>query len=244
MRRHYLQEKITNKSREISQKIRENRAKIMRNALILIIVLFFVGILLFYVEQTFESPRDAADKIKGLGLLGPVVTIAIIALEVVVAPIPGALIAVAAGYAFGVWWGTLISYIGNIIGTAIAFFISRSFGRPLVERLVSRKKLNTYDNFFHNRGTVVLWLGFIFPVFPSDIISFVVGLSRIRFRDFIMIISLAYIPNMLLLNYFGATLYESGLGKDTIYIAAFFVFMLILGFMAYLFLKKDTDSKG
>jgi len=224
--------------------LRKKIAFIIRDIIILLIFIALIGVLLVYLEQTFESPRQAADTIRGLGAIGPLVVIAIITLEVVVAPIPGYLIAIASGYAFGGLLGAVYTYIGNIIGTAIAFSLSQRFGRPLVEKLIRKKKLDFYDSFFQEHGKIALWLGFLFPVFPSDIIAFATGLSDMKFRDFMFIVSIAYIPNMLLLNYFGAAIYESGFSPGTIFFGAFLLLMLVISFIVYLFWRKRIERKS
>jgi uncharacterized membrane protein YdjX (TVP38/TMEM64 family) len=223
---------------EIAKQIRRN----IWSIIIFLVILAIIGASIFFFQKTFESPKDAADKIRDLGALGPLVVITLIALEVVIAPIPGYVIAIASGYAFGIWWGALYSYLGNIIGTAIAFFISRRYGRPLVEKIIKKKQLIVYDSFFKEKGKPMLWLAYLFPVFPADIISFVTGLSDIKWKDFMIIVSIAYIPNMLFLNYFGATLYESGFRGNAIFFALFLGIVVIFSYFYYISLKKKKTK--
>jgi uncharacterized membrane protein YdjX (TVP38/TMEM64 family) len=225
---------------EITRQIRKN----IWNIIIFLIILAIIGGVIFFFQKTFESPKDAADKIREFGALGPVVVITLIAFEVVIAPIPGYVIAIASGYAFGALWGTLYSYIGNIIGTTIAFFISRKFGRPLVEKIIKKNQLATYDSFFKEKGKPMLWLAYLFPVFPADIISFVTGLSDIRWKDFMIIISIAYLPNMLFLNYFGATLYNSGFRGNAIFFMLFIGIVVIFSYFYYISLKRKKIRSG
>jgi len=203
-------------------------------------MLVVLGVLLYHIQKSFGSPREAADKLRSLGAIGPIAIVLFIIMEVVVAPIPGYFIAVASGYAFGIVWGTLYSYVGNIIGTAIAFLLSRHVGRPLVERLVNRNKLGRYDTFFKESGRLALWFAFLFPIFPADIMSFVTGLSDMRFREFMFIAIVAYLPNMLMLNYFGSVLYESGLGVKALVSASAFLFCAVFGSFLYRHIKKGT----
>ncbi len=195
-------------------------------------VLLIIGIVFYFVNISFTNPLEVRDYIQGFGAWGPFVVIGLIILEVVLAPIPGVIIAVGSGAAFGAFYGTLYSYIGNIAGTTIAFFLSRRFGRPLVKRFVKEDKLDYYDRFFRDRGIYTLWVAYIFPVFPSDIISFVTGLSDLRFRKFFMIIAIGYLPNMLLLNYFGDTIINYGLGLTTIMFGAFLGLIFLLGLLS------------
>lgn len=219
------------------------KKELIKNAIVIVVILIIVGILLFYVQRTFESPRDAADKLRGLGSLGPLVLISLMILEVMVAPLPGGLLFIASGYAFGTGWGTLFSYIGQIAGTLIAFFISRRFGRPIVERLVKKEKLDYYDCFFQRGGKVVLWVGYLIPIFPTDIMTFVTGMSNIDWKKFMIIPAIAFIPNLFLHNYFGATLYQSGVAEKTLIFGLALLFLLLVSISAYFYTKKKIITK-
>ena len=43
--------------------------------------------------------------------------------------LPGGIIAVGGGFFFGLWWGFLVVFAGNVVGTAISFALSRSIAR-------------------------------------------------------------------------------------------------------------------
>ncbi|MFH1332435.1 MAG: TVP38/TMEM64 family protein [archaeon] len=219
------------------------KKELIINAVVILIILTLIGVLLFYIQRTFESPGAAAEQIRNLGPLGPLVVITLIILEVIVAPVPGALLYVAAGYAFGTLWGTIFSYVGQIIGTTIAFFISRRFGRPIVERLVKKEKLDYYDCFFQQGGKIVLWVAYLIPIFPADTVTFVTGMSNMDWKKFIIIPVIAFIPNLFLHNYFGATLYQSGIGQKTIIFGLGLVFLLLISLIVFFFTRKRFTKK-
>ncbi|MFH1210446.1 MAG: TVP38/TMEM64 family protein [archaeon] len=243
----HMRDRINNM--KIKQHVRDRLDKLpplqilIRNFIILVLALFLIGLLLIYIQNSFESPKDAAEKIRSLGVFGPIAVILLIILEVVVAPIPGVLISVASGYAFGTYLGTVFSYIGNIIGTAIAFFLARKFGRPLVERLTRKEKLDMYDCFFKQSGNILIFTVYLFPIFPTDIISFVIGLSNISWKKFMVIISIAYIPNMLILNYIGATLFESSIAANSPILFILVLLAIAMGVGIYFYVKKKMSTK-
>jgi hypothetical protein len=72
------------------------------------------------------------------GAWAPVVSIALMILHSFV-PFPADLIAIANGMLFGPVWGTLVTWIGAMLGTALALALARRYGRPLVDRLVARQ---------------------------------------------------------------------------------------------------------
>lgn len=223
-----------------------NKKKIAQAIFNLIVLLIFLTVLSVFVVSTqsqFETSEDAVKYIKSFGALGPIIVTSLIALEVVIAPIPGFIMPIASGYAFGAFFGAIYAYLGNVLGTAVAFILSRAFGRPLVERFIDKRKLRNYDCFFDDYGKYGLWVVFLFPIFPADIISFVAGLSGIKWKDFMFIISIAYFPNMFLLTYFGAQIFESGLYSfSTFFSASILIIALLIGLLVFLHMKKKVNS--
>src|SRR6266700_3701006 len=51
--------------------------------------------------------------------------------------LPGGILAVGGGFFFGLWWGFLVVFVGNIVGTAISFTLSRSIASRWFQRKLS-----------------------------------------------------------------------------------------------------------
>jgi uncharacterized membrane protein YdjX (TVP38/TMEM64 family) len=184
--------------------------KRIKDILIALGVLLMVGLAILALELLFQNPLAIREYVDGFGAFGPVVVILIIILEVIIAPIPGAIISIGSGAAFGAIDGAIYSYIGNLIGAAIAFWLSRRFGRPLAQRFIKEDKLEHYDRFIRDKGVYGIWIAYMFPVFPVDIISYVLGLSNLRFTTFFKIIAVAFVPNILILSLIGDSLLTHG----------------------------------
>lgn len=217
--------------------------KSIRAVLYVIIILLILGIALFLFQKSFPSAKDAADYIHNMGWIGPFLVILIIILEVVVAPVPGSVIAVASGYAFGPFLGTIYSYTGNVIGSLIAFYLSRKYGRALVEQIISKKRLNQYDAFISHRGKIVIWLAYLFPVLPSDLVSFASGLTAISRREFIFIVCLGFLPNMILLNYFGYAIFDFGFSQHTLITGGIILISVTAAYIVYRHLHMRSLQK-
>jgi uncharacterized membrane protein YdjX (TVP38/TMEM64 family) len=210
----------------------------LKDLTIIIAIILLIGLVFYFLSVFLSNAQVVREFIQSFGAFGPAVIIFLIMLEVIFAPIPGAFIAIGSGYAFGPFWGTLYSYIGNVIGTVIAFFLARRFGRPLAKRLIKDEKLEYYDRFFKERGVYGLWLAYSLPIFPTDILSFVTGFSNVRFRTFFLIISIAFIPNLLILNYLGDSILNYRFGLVLIIVGGLVGMALLVGGLA--FLKKKT----
>jgi uncharacterized membrane protein YdjX (TVP38/TMEM64 family) len=166
------------------------------SALILAMLLFKDSLWVFNSRPGFES------FVKGYGILAPIVIIISIIFEVIVAPIPGFVPLISAGFIFGTIEGSIYAYIGNTVGSIIAFWLARRYGKKLVTNIIKEEKIAKYEEFINKRSWV-LFAMYFFPIFPTDIISFAFGLSKVKFKKFVVIVSIGFIFNTMTLTFFG-----------------------------------------
>jgi uncharacterized membrane protein YdjX (TVP38/TMEM64 family) len=140
--------------------------------------------------------------INGFGFWAQLVIILVIVTEVIVAPVPGFIPITAAGFIFGPIEGSIYAYIGNVAGSAIAFLIARKFGKYIVEKLVTKKRVEKYEKMI-SRHQYLMFAMYFLPIFPVDILSFAFGLSDIKTKKFILLVAISFISNVILLNIFG-----------------------------------------
>lgn len=109
------------------------------------------------------------------------------ALQVIAAPIPGEATGFAGGLLFGPVGGIVYSTIGLTLGSWAAFMLARLMGRPLVESLVRAETMRRYDYVMRHKGLFLVFLMFLIPGFPKDILCYILGLGHMRQRDFLAI---------------------------------------------------------
>ena len=117
--------------------------------------------------------------VRGWGPLAPVVYVAAVTVEVLVAPIPGLLLYAPAGAIFGGFVGGTLSLIGNVLGAAIACFLAKTFGEPWLARHVHSPRFAAIRDRLSRRGA---WVVFVFRVNPftsSDLVSYAAGLAGV-----------------------------------------------------------------
>lgn len=127
------------------------------------------------------------------GAAGPILFILVMALSVLFAPIPNVPIFIAAGLAWGPWLGTAYSLAGLVLGSAMAFYAARFLGQRHLGRLIGSKmaaRLNTLADTMG--GRVIFWARML-PAINFDWISFVAGMTSIRFTVFIVYSTLGMI---------------------------------------------------
>lgn len=166
----------------------------------LLVVAVFVGL-----RDKFGvlSDRESFERfITGFGPWAPAAIIAVIVFEVVLAPLPGFIPAISAGFVFGAFYGTVYTYAGNILGTFLVFWLSRKFGRLVAEKLFGNDKLEKYEVSISRRENFLLFL-YAFPIFPIDVLSGAFGLSGISFKKFAAAVSVGFVFHVLILNLFG-----------------------------------------
>ena len=150
------------------------------------------------------------EKLQGfLNSLGPLSFIGFIilqALQVIAAPVPGEVTGLIGGYLYGPYWGVLISTIGLTLGSFIAFFLSKTFGRPFVDKFVSKATLDKYDYLLHHKGAFLVFILFLIPGFPKDILCYILGLGHLSTREFLAISTVGRFAGTVLLTVGGSYL--------------------------------------
>lgn len=148
-------------------------------------------------------PDELRMWIDQFGVLAPAVFILLQTVQVVVAPIPGQVVALAAGYLFGSLAGTVYSITGVLIGSAIAFLLADRYGRAFVEDILHEDIVARFDEFVDQVGFPGLVIFVIIPGLPDDAICFLAGLTKWRLRTFMVAITIGRLPAYALTVYAG-----------------------------------------
>ncbi len=146
-------------------------------------------------------PQFAA-KIDSLGGLGGVVFVAGYVLATV-AFIPGSLLTLAAGAVFGIVQGTLYVFLAATTGAALAFLLSRHIARSAIERRVAgNERFAAIDRAIGSQGRKIVLLLRLSPVVPFNLLNYGLGLTKVRFVDYV-VASVGMLPGTLLYVYYG-----------------------------------------
>lgn len=165
-------------------------------------------------------------------------------LQIVAAVIPGEPLEICAGYAFGVWEGTALCLVGAVIGSALVFSLVRAVGVRAAEIFFPREKLNSLDFLKdEKRLNALVFILFFIPGTPKDILSYVVGLTHMRFLPWLAISGVARIPSIVTSTIGGDAV---GMGDMGFAAIVFAVTLLIsaLGLLAYNRIVKARGQNG
>jgi uncharacterized membrane protein YdjX (TVP38/TMEM64 family) len=184
---------------------REARRRTLVRVGVLVVALVAAGVAVTRYAPFLTDPEWARTAVDETGPYAPLAFVALQATQVVFAPIPGQTLAVVGGFLFGPV-GAVYSIVGVAIGSSIVLVLSRRYGRPFVERVVTDDVLERFDSFVQRYGIVGLIVVFSLPTFPDDAICALAGLTEIRLRTILVILVVARTPTFVL-----ATLVGDGL---------------------------------
>lgn len=111
--------------------------------------------------------------------------------SVILAPIPSNITAAAGGAVFGVLPAFLLSTAAVVLGSVLVFRLSRLLGQPFARNFVESKDWEKYGEAIRRKRNNFLFLAFLLPFFPDDLLCIMAGLTDIPFRRFFFLVALA-----------------------------------------------------
>ena len=106
-------------------------------------------------------------------------------LQVTFLPLPSFLPTAAGAYIFK-WNAVWLSLIGVLAGSALAFAIGRKFGVKAARWIAGPEALEKYYTYAKGRDKTILFLMFLLPAFPDDLLCIIAGLTDMKFRTFML----------------------------------------------------------
>lgn len=186
--------------------------------LVLLVLVIIVAIYFLPNLKQFSSTTFIREYLVGFGFIGYLIFLLLLVLAIVL-PIPSLVVILAGGYIYGIWLGSLLALIGTIIGAICSFWLVRYSGEPLLEKFVDAHHIRHFQHLFKRRGESLALISYLVPIFPSDSVSFLMGLTKISYHRFLAIVIIGHIPRLLMINYIGEDLYLGITWKTAILLA-------------------------
>jgi uncharacterized membrane protein YdjX (TVP38/TMEM64 family) len=118
--------------------------------------------------------------------------------------LPGGILAVGGGFFFGLWWGFLIVLVGNLVATAVSFALSRWIARRWFRQKLSRNAtLRALGPAVERESWKIILLSQLHPLFPTSLLNYFYGITRIRFGSYMLWASIGRAPGLFLYVYVG-----------------------------------------
>jgi len=211
---------------------KENNNHVWINAVLLVLFLGFMAYISFKYGKTLielsKDPELLREKILFYGRWSILALIGAQVVQVVIAFIPGEIVQMMGGYIFGPVLGTLYSLAGITLGAAIVFFIVKITGYPLVRTFVPEKYMKKLMFLTESKkGQTAMFILFLIPGIPKDILVYMAGLTPIKPSEFFVIYVIARLPALAASCWFGSSLYERNYVKAAVISAVVLVFFAI-----------------
>ena len=162
------------------------------------------------------------------GSWGPVIFILIQAAQVVIAPIPGEVTGVMGGFLFGSWLGFVYSSLGLVLGSVLAFFVGRFLGKVLLTKIIPEPVFAKFDFLMERQGGAIAFLLFLIPAAPKDYLCFLLGVSKMPWLLFLVIVTFGRMPVTLALSVQGAQISQERYLEFLLLCGACLVIVLVL----------------
>lgn len=156
-----------------------------------------------------ENMESIADFLKEYKWESAFIYIGLQIAQIIISVLPGQVFQMAAGYLYGFLPGLLLSFVGALLGSTIAYYLATFLGRDALKLFV---KPETMDNLALKLNTkkayLIVFLLYLIPGLPKDVIAYGAGASKMNIKAFLLMSMAGRLPAMSGSILMGA-LYES-----------------------------------
>ena len=194
-------------------------------------IIALLGWLLWpYIHTLFEPGGidEVINDVRNAGPLGFLILLALQFLQIVVAFIPGEATQMAAGMLYGPWLGGLVILVGSILSSAFVFVVVHRLGAPFVRDIVSDKWLEKFERFEQSgKLELTVFILFLIPATPKDVFTYLVPLTSMRMRNFLLLSNIGRIPGILISTYAASGLVDGNMWQSIIILAVVAVIAVV-----------------
>lgn len=212
--------------------------------ILIILIVVFISIKFFNVSRIYKSAEMGGLINELRTFKGALLFIALYSIRPVFVVLPASPMAIAGGAIYGTLVGTIIVVIGALLSGTFGFFMARFIGKEYFDKITHQKISKILSNSKNSKGlekskifqsktkieegswATVIFLNFI--GLPWDIVSIASGLSKIKYKDFLLGISISSVPQSFIAVYFGNVLFSIRSFSDIFQLKTFIVLILVI----------------
>lgn len=198
-----------------------------QNAIILLILMACLALYWWLAlggNNNLLTPAGLKATIHEFSPFSPLIYMGILALSVIISPIPGAPLVVAGGAVWEFPLGGLYSVMGGFVGGLVAYSIGRTLGNPAIQALTGRAIQWEQTD----KEKYAAWFVFftrLLPVLPFGFISYGSGIAKLPAQSYAIATLLGMTPPTLMFSYLGQSLTTSIMG--TILVSILLLILLV-----------------
>ena len=170
----------------------KQKSPVKKIVLIVLTLLILVSAAVFHTQladlwRLLGNQQAISEFVQQFGSFGPLVLFGLLVAQVFIAVIPGHALMIAGGFVYGPVVAITVTATSTILGSMVAFWVARRYGRKLVSRLAKSNMhiINHWDQIAEKQGALFFFFSFVLPIFPSDLMCYVAGLGKIEPRKFL-----------------------------------------------------------
>lgn len=226
----------------VNAKVMDNctKSQIWIKGLLLIVTLLSVAYLFEVVKIDTNLNKAWIDsEIRSRGVVGEVLFVCAGALVTAIG-IPRQPVSFLAGYAFGFLPGSALGVLATVLGSLIAFFYARWFGRDLIAARYSSRLVRINSFLQENTFTTAMMIRLL-PVGNNLLTNLAAGISNVRALPFLMGSAFGYWPQTAVFALLGSgicvnPIFRIGLGV--------FLFLVSGALGSYIYRRTRNESLG
>ena len=219
----------------LKQSTKKTSKGVVKAMFFIVFIIAAILLIRFTPVKNYLTADALGSFLEAAGLWAPVLYMMIYAVGVCLF-LPGTLLTGLGAAIFGAYWGFLYVWIGAMMGASAAFFIGRTLGRDFAASLIGNK-LKKYDDAIERNGfATVLYLRLVY--FPFTPMNFGMGLTKVRFWDYVAGTGLGIIVGTFIFTFFIGTLKDVWVSGNWGELISFKVFFSIGLFVFSFFIPK------
>ncbi len=227
---------------------RKSKVKIFKIILTLIVVAILVGVIVYLFPvmknlSTKEGQVAFKEKVEDSGILGLLSLFGLQVAQIFLIIIPGEPIEILAGMCYGGLWGTVFIMISACIISTVIFFLVRKLGKKFVCDFCDEEKIEKIQNnkLFQNpkKVEIILFILFLLPGTPKDLLVYVSGLLPIKPSRFILISTFARFPSVITSTLAGENL---ALGDWKTSIILYIAIVILVALIIFIISRFDKEK--
>lgn len=183
-----------------------------------------------------------ADYLRSFGTWGIIVTLILFIMMTFTIVFPFMILSGAAGIVYGLFWGVIISWLGEVVGAICMFIFARYLFRQLFECWISKSEyLKQVDEYSATNGFKALLIARLLPLAPSGIITAVAAISKISVKDFILATLIGKLPPVIIKVLLGHDIVFASENKLRLAVIIFSIVIMYL-FLWWYKKRKKTET--
>ncbi|SKC90934.1 TVP38/TMEM64 family protein [Maledivibacter halophilus] len=229
-------------------KVKEQGKKKDLGKLIIAVLVIAIGFFIAWkigLVSKIQDVQAMQSFFKSFGILGYLVFV-LVFIASCVFMLPGSMLTIIAGIAFGPIRGGIVSLLGATLGATAAFLVAKYVARGMIEDKIGKNEMfKKIDDGVEKNGTSFLILTRLVPVFPFSFQNYAYGLTKINISTYFIVSLICMAPGAFIYAYMAGEIVTNGFSAGLLvkFAGAGIILFLISLIPKYIAKKKGINME-